>query len=49
VSLPIRPRCRARRALNREGEIRVRIHVTYRPRNGAPNSRVRRVELRKRR
>jgi DNA-binding beta-propeller fold protein YncE len=49
VSLPIRPRCRARRALSREGEVRVRIHVTYRPGNGGPNTRVRRVELRKRR
>jgi DNA-binding beta-propeller fold protein YncE len=46
VSLPIRPRCRARRALNREGEVSIRIHVTYRPRNGGPNTRVRRVELR---
>jgi tripartite motif-containing protein 71 len=49
VSLPIRPRCRAKGALNREGEVRVRIHVTYRPRNGAPNTKVRRVELSKRR
>jgi DNA-binding beta-propeller fold protein YncE len=49
VSLPIRPRCRAKRALNREGEVRVRIHVTYRPRSGGPDTRERRVELRKRR
>jgi DNA-binding beta-propeller fold protein YncE len=49
VSLPIRPRCRAKRVLNREGELRVRIHVTYRPTGGGPNTRVRRVELRKRR
>jgi DNA-binding beta-propeller fold protein YncE len=49
VSLPIRPRCRARRALNRGGEVRVRIHVIYTPRNGGPNARVRRVELHKRR
>jgi hypothetical protein len=49
VSLPIRPRCRAKRTLNREGEVRVRIHVTYRPRNGGPNTKVKQVELRKRR
>ncbi len=49
VSLPIRPRCRAKRALNRDGEVRVRIHVSYRPRSGGPNTKVRRVELRKRR
>jgi hypothetical protein len=49
VNLPIRPRCGARRALNQEGEVRVRVHVTYRPRSGGPNTRMRRVELRKRR
>jgi DNA-binding beta-propeller fold protein YncE len=49
VSLPIRPRCQLRRALNREGEARVRIHVTYTPTNGGPNTRVKRIELRRRR
>jgi hypothetical protein len=46
VRLPIRPVCRARSALNREGKARVRIHVTYTPTNGGPNTRVRRIELR---
>jgi hypothetical protein len=49
VRLPIRPLCGARRALNRKGEVRVRIHVTYRPRGGGPNTRTSQVELRKRR
>ncbi len=49
VNLPIRPLGGARRALNREGEVRVRTYVTYRPRGGAPSTRMRRVELRKRR
>ena len=48
LSIPIRPRCRGRRSLDREGEARVRIHVTYTPTNGGPNTRVTRIELRKR-
>lgn len=49
VRLPIRPRRRTRRVLGREGEARVRIRTTYRPVGGAPNAKVRRVELVKRR
>jgi hypothetical protein len=49
VSVPIRPRGRARRALNREGEVRVRVHVAYTPTNGGTNAKVKRIELRERR
>jgi DNA-binding beta-propeller fold protein YncE len=49
VTLPIRPRGKARRGLNREGEARVRASVTYTPLNGGPNTRSKRIELRKRR
>jgi NHL repeat len=49
VSVPIRPRWRARRALNREGEVRVRVHVAYTPTNGGTNAKVKRIELRERR
>ncbi len=49
VTLPIRPRGKARRGLNREGEARVRASVTYTPLSGGPNTRPRRIGLRKRR
>jgi tripartite motif-containing protein 71 len=49
VRLPIRSRVKARRALNREGKARVRASVTYTPMNGGPNTRVKRIKLRKRR
>ena len=49
VSLPIRSRGEPRRALNREGKARVLASVTYTPMNGGPNTRVKRIKLRKRR
>jgi hypothetical protein len=47
VSLPIRSRGEPRRALNREGKARVLASVTYTPVNGGPNTRVKRIKLRK--
>jgi DNA-binding beta-propeller fold protein YncE len=49
VSLAIRPRSKARRRLNREGAARVRVGVTYMPTDGGPNTRFKRIKLRKRR
>jgi DNA-binding beta-propeller fold protein YncE len=49
VGLPIRSRGKARRGLNRQGKARVRASVTYTPVNGGPNTRLKRIELRKRR
>jgi DNA-binding beta-propeller fold protein YncE len=49
ISLPIRPRYRTRRVLDREGKARVRVRVTYEPTNGGPHTKTKRIELRKRR
>jgi hypothetical protein len=49
VRLPIRSRGKARRGLNREGKARVLASVTYTPVNGGPNTRAKRIKLRKRR
>jgi hypothetical protein len=49
ISLPIRPRHRTRRALDREGKARVRVRVTYEPTNGGPHTKTKGIELRKRR
>ena len=49
ISLPIHPRGRTRRVLNREGKARVRVRVTYVPMNGGPHTKAKRIELRKRR
>jgi tripartite motif-containing protein 71 len=47
VRLPIRPRRGARRRLDREGKARVQLSVTYTPTNGAPNTTLKRIKLRK--
>jgi hypothetical protein len=49
INFPIRPRYSTRRVLNLEGKARVWIRVTYLPTNGAPHTKTKRIELRKRR
>lgn len=47
VTLPVRARGAARRALARDGRVRVRARVTFNPIGGAPRARARAVALRK--
>ena len=49
ATVRIRPRAKARRRLSRKGEADVWISVTYTPPNGGANTRLTRIELRKRR
>ena len=49
ATVRIRPRAKARRRLSRKGEADVRISVTYTPPNGGANTRLTRIELRRRR
>ncbi len=47
VALPILPRPRARRILNRRGTVRLKLTVTFVPSGGLPNSRDLSLRLRK--